>query len=228
MTAIDHILAGLLVATCLSQLFAHLDRESHTRLQFYLAGGATASLFGLIPLLLWWIERRQLAGFGLHGWQAGGIAVAAAAAWAAALIAALLLIRGGVQRARIARIYRDYAWIMPRSGGELAASWVISAAAGAGEEIAFRGFLLWYAIIAIGAPGGLVLASIVFGCAHAYQRVRGMIWATAAGLMLGGAYLASESLVLVIWMHATWNMASFTAGRMVLAPATVEGAPAPL
>lgn len=41
--------------------------------------------------------------------------------------------------------------------------------------------------------------------------------AAAAGLILAGALLISGSLLLVMWMHATYNVASFTIGKLVLA-----------
>jgi len=217
LTAVDHILAALLALACLSQLFVHIEPARYSRADFYLAGISTAFLFGAVPVLFWWLEDRPLAGFGLHGW-AGGAAgsVAAATLWAAGLIAAVVSIRRGALRSWLLAVYRDYAWIMPRTAGELAASWAASIAAGVGEEIAFRGFLLWYAIALAGAPAGLIASSLLLGCAHSYQRARGMAYASAAGLLLAVVYLASRSLLLVVFMHASWNMASFAAGRIVL------------
>ena len=227
MTAIDHCLAVLACLVCVSQLFVRIDPARYRRVEFYQAGAATGIMFAFLPLLGWWASHRPIGLFGLHGWSAAG-SLPWGAAWAALLAAIVLLVRYGVKRAWLAGIYRDYAWIMPRSRGELAASWATSIAAGAGEEIAFRGFLLWYAAGLVGAPAGLLLSSLLFGLMHAYQRARGMAWASAAGLVLGGAYLASGSLLLVIWMHATWNMASFTVGWIVLAPGTGEGERVPL
>jgi membrane protease YdiL (CAAX protease family) len=129
-------------------------------------------------------------------------------------------------RAPVAAVYRNYAWIMPRSRAELRASWAASVVAGCGEEVAFRGFLLWYCAAAVGAPAGLLATSLLFGAAHSYQRGIGMAFATLAGLVLGGFYLASGSLILAMWMHATWNVASFAAGRMVLGAG--EGGEGPL
>jgi hypothetical protein len=41
-------------------------------------------------------------------------------------------------------------------------------------------------------------------------------WGLGCGLVLGAAYLASGSLLLVIWMHASYNVASFTLGYRLL------------
>jgi hypothetical protein len=136
--------------------------------------------------------------------------------WALGLAAELDAIRRGRHRARLEPVYRHYSYIMPRNGRELAQSWAVSVAAGAGEEIAFRGFLLWYGAGLIGPGPALLATSLLFGAAHSYQKRIGMVFATLAGLVLGIVYLASGSLVLVMWMHASWNMASFTAGRFLL------------
>jgi membrane protease YdiL (CAAX protease family) len=143
------------------------------------------------------------------------------------LRAALLAVRRGVLRGPLIRLYRRYDYIMPRGRRELGASWAVSIAAGVGEEIAFRGFLLFYCIALVGLPAGLLVTSLLFGAAHSYQRVFGMVFATLAGLLLGAAFLASGSLLLVMWMHATWNMASFAVGYALRASTGEEGS-APL
>ncbi|TFI57431.1 CPBP family intramembrane metalloprotease [Sphingomonas parva] len=216
MTAIDHILAAVLAAACVSQLFVTIDPERSTRLGFYGTGVSTAVLFGGLPLLAWWAAGRPLRAFGRHDWAGGPDAVLWAGLWTAALLILVLLVRRGALRLWLVSLYRAYAWIMPRTRAELAASWVTSLAAGFGEEIAFRGFLLWYAAAVLGTPGGLVVTGLLFGCAHSYQRLRGMIWAALAGIVLGLAYLASGSLLLVILLHASWNVASFSIGYIVL------------
>jgi membrane protease YdiL (CAAX protease family) len=105
---------------------------------------------------------------------------------------------------------------MPRTGGELAAALGVSATAGFGEELVYRGFLLWYGTMLVGLPASVIATSLLFGIAHGYQSRFGVIFSTIAGLTLAGAYLASGSLLLVMWMHATYDMWSFTVGRLVL------------
>ena len=67
-------------------------------------------------------------------------------------------------------------------------------------------------------PLAVLATSLVFGLAHGYQAKFGMLFATVAGLILAGAYLATESLLLAVWMHATYNLASFTLGYRLLSP----------
>jgi membrane protease YdiL (CAAX protease family) len=197
---------------CAVQLVIRVDPSSLSRATLYKAGAASGLLFGGLPLLTWCLTGRPFDSFG-GGWLGPPLPVLAAAlAWTILLCAALLAVRRGVLRGPLVRLYDRYTYIMPRSRRELAASWATSVLAGAGEEIAFRGFLLSYCVGLAGLPAGLLVSSLLFGAAHSYQRAFGMVFATAAGVLLGGAYLVSGSLLLVMWMHASWNMASFAAG----------------
>jgi hypothetical protein len=212
-----------LAVACVAQLFASIDAAKLERMTLYEAGAASGLLFGGAPLLLWWSAGRSLADFGLFGWIGNGQhALAAGAAWAAALLACLILIGRGAWRDGFTAFYRRFDWIMPRDSNELRASWGVSLLAGGGEEVAFRGFLLWYASLWIGVPGALIGISLLFGAAHSYQKKVGMVFATFAGLVLGAAYVATGSLLLVMFMHASWNMASFAVGRMLLSPSGNE------
>ena len=216
----DHILAGALAVACVAQLFASLDASSVDRATLYKAGAASGLLFGGAPLLAWRLDGRPLGDFGLFGWCGEALpALVVGAAWAAGLLLCLRLIRGGAWRAALTDFYRRFDWIMPRDAKELRASWGVSLIAGFGEEIAFRGFLLWYAAGMLGLPAAILVSSLLFGAAHSYQKKIGMVFATIAGLVLALAYAWSGSLLLVMFMHASWNMASFAVGRMLLSPA---------
>jgi membrane protease YdiL (CAAX protease family) len=206
LTAIDHCLAVLACLVCVSQVFVRIDPARYRRVEFYQAGAATGIMFAFLPLLGWWASHRPIGLFGLHGWSAAG-SLPWGAAWAALLAAIVLLVRYGVKRAWLAGIYRDYAWIMPRSRGELAASWATSIAAGAGEEIAFRGFLLWYAAGLVGAPAGLLLSSLLFGLMHPISapaewpgRARPG-WCSAAPIWRAGASSSSSGCT----RRGTWR-----------------------
>ena len=218
MTAIDHSLAVLLALICLAAPFFAVDPTRYSRSELYQAAAATNVLFAALPLIACYAGRRPLADFGIAGWTGEGeTALAVGGAWALSAIAIWLLARQGLLRGPLVRVYRNYRWIMPRNRGELAASWAASLLAGAGEEIAFRGFLLAYGAALLGDGAGLIASSMLFGLAHSYQRLRGMVFATIAGLLLGVVYLATGSLLLVMAMHAIWDMASFAIGRIVLA-----------
>lgn len=215
MTPIDHGVAALLALICIGQLFVSIDPGTVDRMGLYAAGAASGLVFAALPLLACWAAGRPPAAIGLEVALPAGVLLAGLA-WAAILAVFVLLLARGLFRVPALALYRAYAWLMPRNRRELAASWGVSLAAGISEEIAFRGFLLWYGGGLLGTPAALILSSLLFGAAHSYQLLPGMLYTFAAGLLLGGVYLASGSLPLVMGMHAAWNMASFAAGLILL------------
>jgi membrane protease YdiL (CAAX protease family) len=93
---------------------------------------------------------------------------------------------------------------------------LLSLAAGFGEEVLFRGALQ-------GALGrwltpwtGIAVASLLFGMMHPIT-VGYVILATAMGVYLGWAYLATEDLIVVIVAHAVYDFLalSFVTRRQV-------------
>ena len=89
----------------------------------------------------------------------------------------------------------------PLSLAEIAA---ISALAGVGEEILFRG--------AMQAAFGWPLAAIAFGVAHLGLSARGWVlglWAALAGAVLAALAIATGGLVAPIVAHAGYDFAAF-------------------
>jgi membrane protease YdiL (CAAX protease family) len=227
MTSFDHVLAGLLTILSLALAFARIPEDLDPRLRrsFYLQGALTGLILGVSVLLAWHVAGRRLDTIGLFGWwgDAAGAVLIAAALWTCLLLVAVRLIANGLWRQPLRIAYRRLAFIMPQSRSDLRASWFTSVIAGAGEEIAYRGFLLWYFASLAGLPAAVAASTLIFGSAHGYQRLRGILYAASAGLLLALAALASGSLVLVIWMHAGWNMASFAVGRILLREDGADG-----
>jgi membrane protease YdiL (CAAX protease family) len=128
------------------------------------------------------------------------------------------------------QFYATYAHLMPRSRDEFPYAYAAGILGGTGEEIAYRGFLIWYATAFLGLPLAVLAISLLFGIAHGYQSKFGMLFATLAGLVLAGAYWLSESLLLAVWLHASYNVASFTLGHRLLSAdhGAAERAAAPL
>jgi uncharacterized protein len=89
----------------------------------------------------------------------------------------------------------------PLSAAEMVA---ISALAGIGEEILFRG--------AVQASFGWPIASIAFGACHLGLSRRGWVlglWATLAGTALAGLAIATDGLFAPIVAHAGYDLAAF-------------------
>jgi membrane protease YdiL (CAAX protease family) len=79
----------------------------------------------------------------------------------------------------------------------------IGTASAAGEELLFRGLLV--------PAAGVIASSLLFGALH---QVRGpgrwawMAWATVMGLLFGGVFVATGSLVGPMVAHAAINCAN--------------------
>jgi membrane protease YdiL (CAAX protease family) len=227
MTEYDHLYAtGLLLLSAMLALGAAPKQiGSSERWDFY----RQAWVFGVaiigLSFLVWHLADRKLDEFGFNSWAGDQpwVTAAVASAWATILTVAVFKIRAGRSRARLARIYEKYEWLMPKTRKELWGSWGAAISAGTSEEIAYRGFLFWYVASLVDPIAALVVTSLLFGIAHGYQRAFGVIFASAAGLILGMVYLLSESLLLAMWMHSTYNVASFTVGRIVLTETAPSG-----
>lgn len=214
----DHLLAAGLALMSVQLGRAQLKGSPlDLRPRFYLSAIVSSMILSGAVIGVWLVEGRALGDFGLFGWLGDSRnPILAGALWVLLLAAWVLLVRRGFARTRLLSLYEPLRAVMPSTRRELAASWTSSLFAGCGEEIVYRGFLLWYATALTGPVAGLLLSSLLFGLSHGYQSRRGMVFATLAGLALGAIYLASESLALVMWAHATYNMASFYLGTILL------------
>jgi membrane protease YdiL (CAAX protease family) len=106
--------------------------------------------------------------------------------------------------ARMAQMGGDFEAFFPRSGQERWLCAGIALSAGISEELAFRGALL--DILQRLVPHGSMalavgLAVVLFGLAHAYQGVRGVLGTTVAGAALMALYLGTGSLIPGIVVH---------------------------
>lgn len=186
------------------------------RTAFFKAGAITGVGIAAAVLLAWSVSGRPLGEFGLFGWAGEPtLAASIAAGWPIALLVALWLCSGPFRATALA-YYRSYEHLMPHGRRELAPAYAAGTLAAVGEEIAFRGFLIWYFEALAGLGAALLISSVVFGIAHGYLGRLGMAFAAIAGLVLGTAYLLSQSLLLAMWMHASYNVASFTLGYRLL------------
>jgi membrane protease YdiL (CAAX protease family) len=140
-----------------------------------------------------------LAGSALLGWTAVSVA-AGLATLAAGRFASRRL---GIRETALVRT------ILPTTSRERRGFVAASIAAGLGEEVAYRGFLL---AVLVGATGSPVLAgglgSLAFGLLHAYQGVVGMVRTTAIGGAFASVVLASGSLWPVILGHTIINLSA--------------------
>ncbi len=110
----------------------------------------------------------------------------------------------------VLRIRRILDATLPRlfgDAGTLALA-LTALAAGIGEEALFRGLLQGALTGPLGTWGALLVASLVFGLAHAVTGLYALI-ATVFGLYLGGLWVATGDLTVPIVAHAAYDFVAF-------------------
>ncbi len=216
MQFLDHFIAFALIGIAIAQA-GPLPEELKTMPATTLY--RVALITGLAvggAILLWWLASgRGWSLLGLAARPTGELSIYALA-WVALL--ALLVTLGLRTRAAawLTPFYGKYSFLMPKSRGQLAFAWVVSVSAGFWEELAYRAFLLFYLSAFLGEGWAVAVSSLIFGLTHGYQGWRGIIGTALAGALLAAIYLATGSLLLVMWMHATYDIATFSLGYRLL------------
>jgi membrane protease YdiL (CAAX protease family) len=154
---------------------------------------------------------------------------AATAAWTAGLtlggLAVLLAFRAlgslvGATEGPLLRL------LLPRSASERVAFIGLSIAAGAGEELAYRGYAISALAPLLGPFWAAALSSAVFGVLHVYQGRLGIVRTAVLGGLLAWGFLASGSLWPPMLAHAALDVIAGTvlADRLMV-PAGATGVP---
>ena len=98
----------------------------------------------------------------------------------------------------------DFSALVPVTNSERLKWILVAISAGICEEIVFRGWLLTTLHGQIGLTGkSLLLAgAMIFGLAHAYQKVSGVIITALAGAFFCMIYVKTGSLLIPILLHS--------------------------
>ncbi len=134
------------------------------------------------------------------GLAAGFVAGAAAGL----LVLPLAAARSPKVRQSIARRLAPLDFFLPTRPPEFRLFPALCLSAGICEEILYRGFLLSYlasAPLPLPAWGALAAASVLFGLAHLYQGLSGVLATSVLGLLLSLLFLWTGSLALPMLLH---------------------------
>jgi membrane protease YdiL (CAAX protease family) len=230
---VDHVLVALtvlmdpLVAIWayrrMTAILAAGDARARTRsyrraIVLQLSGAA-------VILVLWLVLRRPLERLVSLPWLPEGWWTAVA--WGvvllacAVLIGQLVAIRGNeTELSGLRKQMTSVEGLLPRTPTELKLFFALSLAAGVGEEIVFRGYLLAYFDSLVGPAGAVLASSLIFGVGHTYQGAAGIVKTGIAGLLFAGAYVATGSLLAPMLLHAVTDAVSGMAAYLALRPAT--------
>jgi membrane protease YdiL (CAAX protease family) len=116
--------------------------------------------------------------------------------------------------------------LMPRTRQEKGVFALLSIAAGASEELAYRGYSISMLSPLLGVWGAVALTSVVFGVLHGYQGLLGTLRTGLMGATLAWGFLASGSLWPAIVAHTLIDLAAGIAlGERLLPPEPSRGVP---
>lgn len=198
------VLLVLLPAVGVAQLPLVSPESLPPKRAIYAVSGAGTLVLGLVALAVG--ASRGGAGFlGLRALPAGVLL-----GWTAALtglglaligVSRLLAGLGGHRESELLR------HLLPRSGRERGAFVIVSASAGFGEEVAFRGYAIPVLVEATGSLGAAVaISSIAFGLVHAYQGGVGMLRSALLGALLALPLAVTGNLWPAILAHAALDV----------------------
>jgi uncharacterized protein len=177
-----------------------LRRELPDRMTVYLGSGTTILVLGAAALLLgaWSVGPREL---GLVALPPGSLL-----AWTAGITAAVLAVTfvfRPVERWVAGGPPAFLRHLLPRTSPERAAFVGLSFAAGWGEELVYRGYVLVaLVLLGMGVWPALALSSLAFGFLHAYQGRVGVARTGVMGFLLGVPVVVTGSLLPSMAAHA--------------------------
>ncbi len=225
MGLVDHLLVLLLVLVQPAQSYWEGRRnaerfakgEDLDRIRVYRQIGIIEWLFLAVLITAWSLQGRSFLNLGFTlptttGWMVAGLLVCAIIAYT---VFSHRWLRSADHQKLQAQIDElgSVGNYLPRTERELTHFYGISITAGVVEEIAYRGFLLWYLSQYVSIPIAIVLSSIPFGLAHSYQGATGALKTGLIGLLFAVVYVISGSIWVPIVIHALLDMAQ---GRVLL------------
>jgi|HubBroStandDraft_6_1064221.scaffolds.fasta_scaffold00723_4 membrane protease YdiL (CAAX protease family) len=127
------------------------------------------------------------------------------AAVVALFVPIIVMMRSETARARVAKSLERLNFILPGTAEERRWFVLVAITAGVCEEILYRGFLIQYfreQPVHLGLVQALVLSACVFGIAHLYQGIIGIVQTAILGALFGVLFVTTGSLVLPMILHA--------------------------
>ena len=187
-------------------------RDTYRHLMF--VQGATSAT--LISTWLWLERTPEALGFVTPS----AMSAAISAGVVALVLAVLLWMR---RRLRASEELRTEAWeqlrgfmdLLPQNQRELRMSYGLACVVGFTEELAYRGFLLWWLQNWLDFWPAALLSSIGFGFAHLYQGPKGILKTTGAGFVFACTYYYSGSLILPMVLHAIIDAHAFRVAMLL-------------
>jgi membrane protease YdiL (CAAX protease family) len=194
-------------------LMRRIDHNPAVRTQFYLRGMLGQWLM-VLPLVL------IVPGL---GWSAQTLGLQAPSMlWLAVACAVVLLVPIYLQvfyirrvagstdgREQLRKRMAGPLHMLPRTSRERGLWILLSLTAGFCEELLYRGFMpafLVHIFPHVNLFFAIIIASVLFGIGHVYQKLVGVLGTGALGLVFGLFYLLTGSLFVPMIVHALFDM----------------------
>ncbi len=172
---------------------------------------ATLVFEWLLFALAWWglrIRRtalREVTGARPEGWRGWMETLGAAAVFWLAAMLVLTAVGLLLQHAHLASPQKTIAKLAPENAAELALWLALSLSAGIAEEFVFRGYMLrQFARVSCSFWAGVLVSSLLFGFAHGYEGLSGMLAITIFGALFCMLVRVRGSIFAGMMAHA-WH-----------------------
>lgn len=237
-TLLDHLLAVVLVVAVPAwgvNEYARLERDlargrPDARIRSYVE--AMAVLWFLTAALAagWLLAGRGAATLGLtlgSGRAVGMVWALAAGALGGAVLQLVSVVRDPAFRERIRPQLESVRHLLPHDRREGRWFTALGITAGICEEVLYRGFLIAYLAAFMNVWAAAVVGGVLFGVAHLYQGVGGVVKTGVLGVGLGLATVATGSILAPVVIHAVIDVVNGDMGRRILgATDAPDGSPA--
>lgn len=234
----DHVVA--LVICILAPILAYSSRNVPTeeisfepgeKINLYHGNALLLIVFSLVVVTIWRLPGRTLEALGI-AWPSWSPIVTSLLIIICLLYILDLFFQYGLQRWRDKTLEHRQASLnfIPADRKEWLHFIFLAIAAGIGEEIIFRGFLIHYLIFWTGnAPMGIysagLFSSALFAFLHGYQGVKSMIKILALAILFTAIFLLTRSLLLVIILHILIDILSGYLGFQLIQQIQQEKTP---
>lgn len=229
MTLIDHIVAMLIcvvapVLALSSRQMAVEDIriEPDEKIRLYHSNALLLFVFTLVVVTIWRLPGRTLAGLGFE-WPVFSPVVLLLIVAVVLFYALDYFFQYGIRKWRAKTMQQRHASLsfVPTDTKELFHFVFLALAAGIGEEIIFRGYLIHYIVYWTGNTwSGVFIAcffsSALFAFLHGYQGYKSVIKIFFLAMLFAAIFVLSQSLVLVMLIHTLIDMLSGWLGIYIL------------
>ncbi len=229
MKLLDHVVAAFIciVAPVLSFTSGKfstddIELEPEDKIGLYHGNALLLTVFMMIVISIWRLPGRTLTALGIT-WPEWNTTVSILLLAILCFYVLDIFFQYGLRRWRKKSFQQRHATFsfVPANGKELFHFVFLALAAGIGEEIIFRGYLIHYISFWAGnTPEGILtaclLSSALFAFLHGYQGFKSMVKIFFLAMLFAGVYILSKSLVLVIFIHTLIDILSGWLGIYLL------------